>query len=153
METLSVCPECGAEWREGKTCQDAFYQMLFWENEYPGHGEVHHLMVLCYHLQHPSVYSSEGLRAAIHLLDDFLTRGLSPQEVRIQRRASVNSHTRTWKIKGTPTSHGAYDTPIHWIITAPQVIVNGANIYCESVRAWAQSVHETLKTTDVFSSK
>ena len=45
METIQACTECGAKWHEEKTCQDSFYQMLFWENEYPGHREVHHFMV------------------------------------------------------------------------------------------------------------
>lgn len=153
METIQVCPECGARWYDGKTCQDSFYQMLFWENEYPRYEEVHHLMVLCYHLQHPSLYSPEGLRAAIDLLDDFLGRGLTPQEVRKQRHASVDSHTRTWKIKGSPTSHGVYSSPIQWTIKAPQVIESGSDTYCDSIRAWAQSVYETLTDSGNFSNE
>ncbi len=31
MESSQVCAECGAAWQEGKTCQDHFHQMLFWE--------------------------------------------------------------------------------------------------------------------------
>src|SRR5512145_2930017 len=69
-------PECNAPWQEGQTCQDHFHQMLFWENEHPPLGEVHHLMVLCYHLQHPSLYAPEGLEYAKGLLVDFIERGL-----------------------------------------------------------------------------
>ena len=71
------CPECGASWTNGQTCDDYFHQMLFWEVENPGDGaEVHHLMVLCYHLQHPSLYSPAGLSEARRLLAEFVERGL-----------------------------------------------------------------------------
>jgi Family of unknown function (DUF5946) len=65
--------------------------MLFWENENPGYGQVHHLMVLSYHLQHPSLYSPEGLSAAIHLLTDFWERGVPTEEVR-KRNRRQSSH-------------------------------------------------------------
>jgi hypothetical protein len=119
--------------------------MLSWEWEYPGHGEVHHLMVLCYHLQHPSLYSPEGLSAARQLLADFLEHGTTTEEVRRQRRATVDSGARTWKIKGTPASHGVYDPPMHWTMIAAHVTASGAENYVESVRIWARSIHETLK--------
>ena len=102
-----VCPECGAVWHDEKTCQDHFHQMLFWEAEHPSYGEVHHLMVLCYHLQHPSLYSPEGLGAAKHLLAEFLERGATTDDVRKRQRAELDSSKRTWKIKGRPllTAH------------------------------------------------
>ena len=147
METVQVCPECGAEWKYGETCQDHFYQMLFWEAENPNYGEVHHLMVLCYHPQHPSLYSPEGLHEAINLLDDFLERGLTPEQVRKRNRSALNSSTRTWKITGTPTSYGVYDHPIAWTMTAESVIDDGKHQYCDSIRSWAISVHEAIKTS------
>jgi uncharacterized protein DUF5946 len=146
METRQVCPECGAALQDAKTCQDHFYQMLAWEHENPDYGEVHHLVVLCYHLQHPSLYSPEGLRGAIRLLADFLERGLTTEQVRKRDRATLNSRERTWKIKGTPASHGVYDPPIQWTMTAANVIADGVDNYCDSVRIWARSVYETLKT-------
>jgi hypothetical protein len=146
METIETCPECGAVWQNGKTCQDDFYQMLVWEHENPGYGVVHHLMVLCYHLQHPSLYSPQGLSGAIRLLGDFLENGVTPEQVRKRDRATVNSHERTWKIKGTPASHGVYDPPVQWTMTAANVTANGVDNYCDSVRAWARSVYGALKT-------
>lgn len=151
METRMVCPECGAIWQEGQTCQDYFYSMLAWEYEKPENLTVHHLMVLCYHLQHPSLYSPEGLRGAIDLLDDYVGRGLSPEQVRKRDRATVNSHERTWKIKGTPESHGVYDRPVEWTMTAANVIENGVDNYCDNVRAWARSMHDTLKNAGMLS--
>ena len=72
----NTCPACGANLPGGLTCEDCFHQMLFWENEESLLGEVHHLMVLCYHLQHPHLYSQEGLANAAGLLIDFVERGL-----------------------------------------------------------------------------
>ena len=88
------CPECGAEWRADQTCQDDFHQMLFWEAENPALGEVHHLMVLCYYLQHPSLYSPEGLEYARGLLIAFVEHGAAPQDIRRQNSAQLSSQTR-----------------------------------------------------------
>lgn len=152
METVQTCPECGATEAEENTCQDRFHQMLVWEFENPGYGEVHHLMVLCYHLQHPHLYSPEGLSGAMRLLTDFVAHGLSPEKVRKYNRARVDSSTRTWKIKGTPASHSVYDPPVQWTLTSASVIENGVDNYCASVRTWARSVYETLKASGKISS-
>ena len=147
METRQTCPECGAVWQEGQTCQDYFYQMLAWEHEKPENLLVHHLMVLGYHLQHPSLYSPEGLSGATGLLADFLERSMTPEQVRRRDRATVNSHERTWKIKGTPASHGAYNSPVQWTLTAGYVIARGMDNYCDSVRTWAQSLYDALRAS------
>ncbi len=69
MALAARCPECETPWTNGHTCQGSFYQMLGWESERPSVlGEVHHLMVLCYHLQHPSLYSPEGLSLSTPLM-------------------------------------------------------------------------------------
>ena len=144
MGTIQTCSECGGEWHNGETCQDYFYQMLFWEVENPNYGVVHHLMVLCYYLQHPSLYSPEGLREGITLLSDFLERGLTPEQVRKRNRSVLSSNTRTWKITGTPGSHGAYEHPIAWTMTAADVIEHDKVNYCDNVRTWARFVLEAL---------
>jgi hypothetical protein len=147
MEAIQKCPECGTAWSEGKTCQDHLHQTLFWEAENPSYGEVHHLMVLCYHLQHPSLYSPEGLNEAKRLLVEFLEHGVTPDEARKRNRAQVDSSKRKWKIKGTATSHNSYDRPMQWTMTAADVIADGANRYCDNVRRWAQSIRQVLKAT------
>jgi hypothetical protein len=147
METPATCPECGAAWDAGQSCETCFHQMLFWEAEYPADGaEVHHLMVLCYHLQHPSLYSPESLKEARRLLVEFIENDASPIEVRKHNRARVDSSRRNWKIKGTAVSHGSYAHAMVWKITAANVVADGAENYCNNVRAWAQSINAALKT-------
>lgn len=148
MESLHICPECGAVWQDDLTCQEYFYQMLFWEAENPSLGEVHHLMVLCYHLQHPSLYSQEGLEYAKHLLSDFVEAGLSPQEIRRREGSKVASQNRKWKIKSTDKSQGSYPNEICWEMVAQDVVFAGKNNYCLSVRKWARATLEILKATE-----
>jgi hypothetical protein len=73
MELHPRCAECGAVLTGVQTCQDYFYRMLYWETEDTRVLDVHHLMVLCYHLQHPSLYTSDGLVMARQLLTEFVT--------------------------------------------------------------------------------
>ncbi len=147
METH--CPECGAIWNDAQTCQDHFYQMGYWEMaDLPHLGVVHHLMVLSYHLQHPSLYSPDGLTYAKGLLVDFVARGITPQQARQQRRDQVDSGQRTFKIVGTPELHGRYDPPVAWTLTTTDVIAGGTDHYVENVTAWAQSIYDSLQAVD-----
>jgi hypothetical protein len=147
METAQVCPECGAVWRDGKTCQDSFHQMLAWEYETPALWEVHHLTVLCYHLQHPILYSPEGLEYSKQLLVDFAEHRVTPEEMRRRNRTKVDSGNRKWKIAGTPDSHGVYNPHVKWSLTALDVVDAGMESYRESVRAWAASTLADLRTS------
>ncbi len=152
MELNNFCPECGASWPEGGTCQDYFSQLEAWEFENPADRyAVHHLMVLCYHLQHPSLYAPDGLRYAKQLLVDFVEGGISPQEMRERSRDKVDSGKRSWKIKAKPGLIGSYAHPIHWQMTAADVVANGADSYCDSVRAWARLVLEDIRATENLS--
>ncbi len=145
MGSMQRCAECGAMLPSVNTCQDYFHQLLAWEFAYPAlTAGVHHLLVLCYHLQHPSLYSPAGLDWAKHLLVAFWERGLSPAEVRRQSRAALDSGRRSCKIKGTATFCGSYDVPIPWTLTVADVAAGGVGSYCDNVRAWARSVHAAL---------
>jgi hypothetical protein len=147
MDTPQHCPECGTSWINAPTCEEHFHQMLFWEAEYPAYGaEVHHLMVLCYHLQHPNLYSPEGLTEARRLLVEFAEHGASPAEVRQHNQKRMDSSQRDWKTKATATSHGSYDPPIHWTMTAADVVAGGIDHYCNNVCRWAKLINETLTT-------
>jgi hypothetical protein len=137
MEAPQRCAECGASWINGQTCEDHFHQMLYWEAENPGDGaEVHHLMVVCYYLQHPSLYSPAGLNEARRLLVEFVEQGTSPIEVRQRNRTRFDSSQRDWRIKGTAASHGWYDRALAWKMTAADVVAGGSDHYCDNVRLW-----------------
>ncbi len=144
--TASRCAECGAILLDEKSCEDHFHQMGIWEFENPSViPEVHHLMVLCYHLQHPSRYSPEGLRGAKSLLVDFLERGVTPSDVRRRDRSKLDSGNRKFKIRGTPSSYSAYEHPVQWNMTATDVTASGADNYSASVKKWARSVLDDLR--------
>ncbi len=124
--------------------------MEFWESERPDYWVVHHLMVLCYHLQHPRLLSHDGLHAQMRLLAEFLESGTTTEEVRRRDRNALDSGNRKYKIKGTPAAHGAYDRPIAWPMTAPDVIAAGVDSYCDSMRSWAQSTLAALRASGNF---
>lgn len=147
MET-TICPECGAPGTDGQTCQELFHQMLFWENEVPVLGEVHHLMVLCYHLQHPSLYSAEGLRHARRLLAEFIEEGLTPQESRRRNRERVESGKRQWSVTARPGDEGCYERPPQWAITAADVVGAGRAAYREQVVEWARNIYLALQAAN-----
>jgi hypothetical protein len=134
------CPECGAAHVDDKTCRDDFHKMLEWEAEDPGRLVAHHLMVLGFHLQHPSLYSPEGLALAKQLLIDFLECGKSPQQARKESKSRVSSTNRNWKITSRRDLHGAYARPIAWTMTAADAVAGGADHYCDNVRSWAKSI-------------
>ena len=147
MGKSTNCSECGTLWENGETCEDHFHQMLYWEAENPSYGQVHHLAVLSYYLQHPSLYSPEGLDAAKRLLAEFLVDQVTPQEARKQMLAKLRADGRKPKIKGTKDAKGSYTGQMLWSMTARDVVTGGVANYCENVRKWAQVIFEKLKAT------
>jgi hypothetical protein len=147
MDTLSICPECGAAWQGDETCEALFHQMLYWENEQPDLGAVHHLMVLSYHLQHPTLFSQAGLDYGVQLLKDFLEGGLTPQQARQEKRFDIDSSRRTWKLRPRPEAQGAYSRPVRWMMTAKDVVRSGAEGYTEQIHIWANSILSDLSSS------
>lgn len=146
------CSECGAVWHSGITCLDHFHQMLAWEFENPGGaGAVHHLTVLCYNLQHPSVYSPDALIEAKALLARYVVDGVSPRQIRSELQQILNSSTHSYKIRGTPDVHGAYAHPVNWTTTIEHITAGGLDGYCERVEAWAKSVYQSLLVSGHYS--
>jgi hypothetical protein len=142
------CPECKAILPDDRSCQDLFYQMGFWEFEdLAVYGVIHHHMVLCYHLQHPNLYSQQGLRGAMQMLSEFIERDITPQDMRKHIRAQVDSANRNFKIKGTPENQGKYKDPVDWEMTAADVVAGGLDNYVENVKTWAHSVYKCLRSS------
>jgi hypothetical protein len=143
--TVTRCPECGALQPDGRKCEQDFHQCLFWEQEFPETGAVHHLLVLCYHVQHAGLYSREGLAEGKQLLVEFVERGAAPAEVRRRSRQRLDSGNRNWKIKAGADSRGSYEHPVAWSVTLADVVRGGPQAYCENVRAWARASLDALK--------
>jgi hypothetical protein len=144
---MEHCPECGADGSDGQTCADHFNTLGFWEMDH-GLLEVHHLLVLCFHLQHPSRYSPDGLAAAKKLLVIFLEEEQTPQGVRKRLGKTVDSSQRRYKITGTPDSYGRYAHPVPWKLTVADVVRAGMDQYYDSVRAWADSILTALRASE-----
>jgi Family of unknown function (DUF5946) len=142
------CPECQAALSGDRTCQDNFYQMGFWELENPAvYGIHHHLMVLCFHLQHPSLYSQQGLRGALLMLVEFIEQDVTPQEMRRRIRPQVDSQVRKFKITRTPENHGEYLYPVIWEMTSAGVVSGGIDNFVNNENIWAKSVYNSLKSS------
>ena len=108
--------------------------------ERPELGVVHHLLVLCFHLQHPNRYSPEALAWGRETLADWVERGVTPHDVRQRERGRLSSSNRTWRVRGTPESRGTYERPMRWTMRAQDVVEGGIDAYVENVNAWARSI-------------
>jgi hypothetical protein len=149
--STSRCPNCGAQIDSETPCETYFHQMLFWESEVPALGVVHHYLVLCYYIQHPHLYSPEGLRFSIGELEEFIETDITAAQMREKIASDVNSRTRKFKIKGTPEAYGAYPQPVAWTMNAADVVARGRDHYIDSVSQWAKSVYDALKGTGQLS--
>jgi hypothetical protein len=121
------------------------HQALARDFEDSGAGSVHHLTVLCYHLQYPSLYSPEGLRYATGLLVEFLEKMKTPEIVRRENHDTDQNSQRNRSITSSGSNKSTYGTPPMWNMTIRDVVVGGSGNYPEKVRAWAESILRALK--------
>jgi hypothetical protein len=140
---MNRCPDCSAP-NDEASCVDHFHTLLAWEWEF-NLMEVHHLLLLCYHLQHPHLYSAHALANGHKMLVDFVEGGMTPQQMRKEIAQKVDSGRRTYKIVGTVENHGAYAQPIAWTMTIVDVVAAGHDAYYESVNAWARATLAALR--------
>ncbi|MGH2898266.1 MAG: DUF5946 family protein, partial [Solirubrobacteraceae bacterium] len=79
---MTRCAECGAAHQPGETCRECFDALLAFENERPPvFGEVHHLTVASYFLQHPAGYSDAALEMWEELIRESLAGRATPREL------------------------------------------------------------------------
>ncbi|MDX2139363.1 MAG: DUF5946 family protein [Chloroflexota bacterium] len=140
----TICPDCGAMWKADDTCETHFHTLLAWEWDYRMY-DLHHLLVLCYHLQHPHLYSPQTLANGLTMLVDFVEHGMTPQQMRKEITGAVDSGVRAHKITGTPDSYGTYAAPITWTMTIADVVAGGPDQYYAGVGAWAESMLARLR--------
>lgn len=141
-----MCPECGAPLVGVTECREYLNEMIRWDFEdFNGVGKIHHLTVLSYNLQHPSVYSPEGLENAKRSLIEFMKDPESYRKHGMIDRENLGSDKRTWKITGSTENHGSYGTKPKWEILASDVIRGGIENYVENVKKWSRSVLGVLE--------
>ncbi len=132
-----TCPDCGAIFTEGLTCESVFDQFLVLEFSNPAYGAVHMLTVACFMIQHGR-YSPQGLAWIAGALRDHLELGISSQEIRSEAVKTVDPAIRDWKVTRRPG-----DPPqakVAWSMSILDVALNyeDAASYCEWVKRWAR---------------
>ena len=125
-------------------CETRYHECLVKEFTEAGYGEVHHLTVAAYMLQHASKLTQKGWLETRSLLREFLVENKSPAEVRKQNKRKVDSGMRDWKIVldgGAPKLDEA-----DWSKTVLDVRMENAEVYCVDVTAWARCTLEDAET-------
>jgi hypothetical protein len=145
-DSINVCPECGEQWVDGQSCADAFHTLLGWEWEY-NMLEVHHLLVLCYHLQHPSLYSPEALKGGCAMFVAFVEDDMTPQQMRKRIAGQVDSGKRKYSITARPNAFGVYAKPVIWDMRIWDCVRLGPAQYYTSIRVWAASILAGLRAS------
>ncbi len=141
----TICPECGSALPAGTTCRDYCNEMIKWDFEdFLGVGQIHHLTVICFNLQHPSVYSKKGLEDAKEFLRECVADDVSFKEHDERNRKRLSSSVRDWKIGGTPDDHGSYPVQPGWKIRARDIVEGGLEKYVENVKKWSHSIYDEL---------
>ena len=69
---------------------------------------------------------------------------VGPIILRALRRQAVHQVVR----EGTPDSHGSFEKPVQWKMTASSVTALGKSKYVESVHKWTRSVMASLRASD-----
>lgn len=137
------CPECGAT---DKLCQARFDECLALEFSDLRYGQVHNLTVTTFMLQHSSRLSQEGWLYERELLREFLVENKSPDLIRQQNKASVDSGKRTFKFKskdGKPVIHKTT-----WAKTILDIRTESPEGYCADVADWARSALEEAEAIE-----
>jgi hypothetical protein len=131
---------------EGKTCREAFEELISREFQDPVCGQVHHLTVLCYDLQHPLQFTREALEWSRAALQAAVEQGVSPVELRRFARRQFSGKA---KPKVTRQAQPEEAAPrIHWRMTALDVLGESAEGHNQRVEAWARSVLEDLRGSE-----
>jgi hypothetical protein len=149
---MAQCPECGAQWPEGQTCQSLFDEFLVWEFQDPEYGAVHFLTVAVFMTQHGR-YTDEGQAWITQKLRENLVEGASVEWIRRAAQASTSQGKRSWKVVREPGDPPAKRIP--WEMTI--VDVNRAHdaagldaaAYRVAVTEWART---TLRQLDAVNS-
>ena len=141
---FTPCPDCGAVFKDGSTCQDVFENFLALEFSDPAYGEVHFFTVACFMIQHRR-YSRAALGWIARQLRDSLENGVTIQHIRRQAQQQVRQDERSWKVLRPPDE--PLPEKIPWSVTIADVAgqAQDADLYCAGVLAWARATLTEMK--------
>lgn len=145
---MASCPECGAAWPEGQTCQGLFDEFLVWEFQDPEYGAVHFLTVAVFMTQHGR-YTDEAQAWIKQKLRENLEEGQPFEQIRRAANREASQANRTWKVVRPP---GAPPPPrIAWAMTIVDVARQhelsafDAAAYRAAVMEWARTTLRQLE--------
>lgn len=134
------CPECGAAWTSGLSCEEMFHQVLAWEAEDFDLLSEHFLTVACYNLQHPAMFQEEAI--------DNLKGGLilridqNAQVSELRRRAAQKFNGSQRVLRPVNERHAVLNS---WSMTIADVHATGrAEGAADRVRNWGRRVRTEL---------
>lgn len=146
-----ICSECGAPLGSVERCVDYLNTMIAWDFEdFKGVGQIHHLTVLSYNVQHPSQYSQKGLENAIESLFEYTAKPTAFALHGARDVEKLSSNIRDWKIIATPDDQASYKQTPQWSMRASDVVSGGIDRYVENVEKWSNSIIEALKDSGEF---
>ena len=134
------CPQCGAIYPSGETCQEHFEACLALEYEHPqAYGSVHMLTVACYMLQH-NLYSRRGWLETRQMVAQTIRLGTTSAEIRNEYQRKLDSGQRKWSVnKGEKLAE--FDA-IRWARTIADLRLDSPARYVADVKRWAECVLE-----------
>ena len=131
----AACPECGAIYPAGWTCDETLGWVLGWEQTDLALARLHFVTVACFNLQHPSRFLPEALDGLLDALRRFFDEGASTEEI---RRAHADRYAGAARVlRSTPSP------PVlrSWPITVADIWADGdARGAAGRVRAWATTL-------------
>lgn len=132
------CPECGAAYQDGLTCESVFNEFLVLEFTDAGYGLVHMLTVACYMIQHGR-YSDEGLVWIENRLREYLEKGIPTEQIRRQAAQEAAQDRRNWKVTRRPGDPPQAKIPWSMSILDVAAQYQDAESYRRLVRQWAET--------------
>lgn len=139
-----MCPECGALWPEGFSCEGAFHALLAREWQDPELQAEHFFLVACYNLQHPSSFTEEALKNLQQGLSAKLETGLSILDLRKRAEEAFDGPNRVRK----PEAERQVVLR-KWTFTLVEVYAKGAlEGAAQRVRDWANAIHQQVKSKE-----
>lgn len=141
-----ACTQCGSIPRGGRSCREAFDELLAFEfTDREAFGPVHHLTVACYYLQHPAGYGDD-VRAMWRQL-------ISAPEGGREHAVSTMAEMRERFDGATRVREAGHEPPAWWPRAWPHTVLDAmpsddtdrtASGHVRRVRDWAASVRAAL---------